>query len=223
VLLVLIGPMAAALTREGIPHALRTLGTAPFFCVLAVLGWRDLWRLATRKWPGLGVLRQKTLSLVVCGLLLLNSVPFGIRYFGSQPRDGAFSWQYGVRDGLETASPALQAGIPMVGCSVVGGRVLGAWYLLQLDQAVRKGPGIQYPLEEGPFGVSPAELDRTNGGLPRIYLAIPGLDPIPGGLRLPIWYRGYGSGDGKNPTLMELHINPAAVQLMRAGTVAVQP
>jgi hypothetical protein len=217
--MVVLGPVAASLTREGIPHALRTLATAPFFVVLSVLGWADLFRLLGRRWFGGTIpprMRLVALRLSVLGLGL-NSLPFAANYFGPYARESAFSWQYGVKEGLETVAPALQAGVPVLGCSVVGGRLIGAWYLLQLVPEARQSRVIRTPMEEAPFGAVPADLDRSSPGLPRIYLAVPGLDPIPGGLRLPVWYQGVGSGDGKNPTLLEVHVNPTALGILRRG------
>jgi hypothetical protein len=216
-LLVLLGPIPASLTREGIPHALRTIGTVPFLITLAVLGYSDLIRFVARRFHPIQPwhLTPKVAGLSCAALLLLNSAPFLTRYFGSYARDSAFSWQYGVRESLEESRGLRDLGVPVTGCMIVGGRVIAAWY--ELSSPNRKSGPLHYPLTEGPFGASPAELDPAQSGQPMAYFAVAGLAPIPGGVRIPIWYRGYGSSDGKNPTLTELHINPAAMQRLRSS------
>lgn len=215
-IIVLLTPAAASLTREGIPHALRSQVGVPFLIALALVGWRDLIRRIPA--PSVQTLLKKTsLALVLSGIVL-NSSPFLTRYFGSYARHSAFSWQYGIKEGLFQAAPARELQIPLITCWITGDSVLVQWYekiLLREGRLPQDSPPFQW---SSPFfGASPAEIDHQRQGQPAVYLALPGLTPVPGGVLLPVWYQGFGSSQGDNPTLIEVHINPAALQLIRSA------
>ncbi len=86
-------PVAASLTREGIPHALRCIVALPAVQAVAGMGM------------AVGEKRLKSLCArpvwsFLAGALLLSFVPFAYQYFGRYATRSAVNWQYGVKQAL---------------------------------------------------------------------------------------------------------------------------
>lgn len=89
----------AALTREGLPHALRSAAAIPALSLVSASGLVYLWELT-------GPLRDRTrwglaapvgLSLAI----LAESVGFGAAYFVADPKRSYPYWEYGYRQAIE--------------------------------------------------------------------------------------------------------------------------
>jgi len=91
-------PVAASLTREGIPHALRTIVALPGLQVIAACGIKKLERACSVSW-------RKYFREMVVALALLGALPFIYKYFTSYKSQSAFNWQYGVKQALELLRP----------------------------------------------------------------------------------------------------------------------
>ncbi len=94
-------PIAAACTRERVPHALRSIFGVPAFQMLAVYGlvsWRE-WRERLQTWFSGGVIRLGQLTwlvmLILCPIVYLSDLFF--RY----PNYAAVEWEYGYREAID--------------------------------------------------------------------------------------------------------------------------
>lgn len=91
---ILLSPVAASLTRVGIPHALRTQLALPAWQLLAAMGIMQV----LDKMP---VTRRRAVGQLVFLVALVGAFPFVKSYFGSYATRSAFHWQYGVQQAME--------------------------------------------------------------------------------------------------------------------------
>jgi len=88
-----IGPFASSMTREGIPHALRSLAGVPAFALILAVGMVE-----SIRW-----LSGKTRTAAMTGLVIAElacAAFFLAGYFGSYPRKSLGAWQAGVGEAL---------------------------------------------------------------------------------------------------------------------------
>jgi 4-amino-4-deoxy-L-arabinose transferase-like glycosyltransferase len=90
--------MPAALTREGLPHALRSVAAIPALALISASGLLYLWELTEglRNESRWGHLPAVGLSLVI----LAESVTFTVTYFGKYPSQTYPYWEYGYREAV---------------------------------------------------------------------------------------------------------------------------
>jgi len=92
-------PVAASLTREGIPHALRCIVALPGAQAVAGIGCMRL-EVLLRRW----ISGRRTRQIFLLAQLVAF-LPFAWRYFGDYPARSAVAWQYGVKQALRILAP----------------------------------------------------------------------------------------------------------------------
>lgn len=115
---IILSPLPASLTREGIPHALRAIVGIPAFHIVAGIGMTSLEK-ALRHY-----LRRFALPALVAAELIAFG-PFVYRYFGDYSSRAAWNWQYGVKQAIQILQP-LESSLDRIGFS----KIFGAEYLV---------------------------------------------------------------------------------------------
>ncbi|MBN1867547.1 glycosyltransferase family 39 protein [Candidatus Sumerlaeota bacterium] len=95
----LLFPLSAALTNEGIPHALRTLHAVPCAQILSAMGLVEILGWVRKKWGGWA-------RRAVVGLVAANVAVFLIALFAYYPHYSAMDFEYGVREAIQAAREA---------------------------------------------------------------------------------------------------------------------
>ena len=109
-------PVAASLTRVGIPHALR--------CIVALPGLQDVagigmaWGLSRLPRAGRRIARQIAALAVIAGF-----APFMWLYFVAYSARSGLDWQYGVKQAVEFLKPGMDGMGQVVFHRVTGGRI----------------------------------------------------------------------------------------------------
>ena len=99
----LIFPVAASLTTEGIPHALRSITALPLLPVLCGMAGAYLIRKSREYMQKDQPSREKLLKIAAVLIILvigLNVVRMGRNLFFRYPEDSFFQWQYGMKQAL---------------------------------------------------------------------------------------------------------------------------
>ncbi len=143
-------PVAASLTREGIPHALRSIVGIPAVQALAAIGVTRFERLARLRW-------KRSFTAILLAMQLLTFFPFAYRYWGDYRTRSAWNWQYGVKDSLailERLEPDLDR--------IAFYRIFGAEYLVAV---YRRIPPSEFRPDRpriGKFEWLPFDLDLAS-------------------------------------------------------------
>ncbi len=87
VLLLLLGPIPAALTKEA-PHALRAISAVPFICMISAMGLLQLKKYLPRKY---------FFEMGVVTIFLLFFMYYFINFLTVYPQQSAEDWQYGYK------------------------------------------------------------------------------------------------------------------------------
>lgn len=94
----IVYPLGGSLTNEGAPHAPRTLGATPIFCILAALGIGYLWELITRITEPQRQRAVATLSAIAFVTAAITSVVSFERVYNTTfPTEFPDAWDSGVR------------------------------------------------------------------------------------------------------------------------------
>lgn len=100
---ILLAPIPASLTREGIPHALRTQMALPAWQLLAAYVLVEAARSNKQR------LNRVLFTAGIIGLTAIGAYLTISTYFRTYPRDSALEWQYGVKQALQYVNqPATQ-------------------------------------------------------------------------------------------------------------------
>jgi 4-amino-4-deoxy-L-arabinose transferase-like glycosyltransferase len=129
-------PVAASLTRVGIPHALRCIVALPAVQVVAGEGMAAL----------VGHMRESRRRSVRAVLLLgavLAFVPFAYSYFVSYSAKSAMNWQYGVKQALAALRPDMSRMDKLIFYKMTGAEYLVAFYD-RLDPASFQGEKFEH-------------------------------------------------------------------------------
>lgn len=149
-------PVAASLTREGVPHALRSIVALPAVQIVAGIGAASLVRQAARLRPLTLPVARRLMALLV----IVSFLPFARAYYGKGYADrAAFSWQYGVEQALQLLRPdnGIPPDVPIVFSKITGAEYLVAYYeKIPPEHIQRQGysgtrfrfPAFQVPIEE---------------------------------------------------------------------------
>lgn len=86
VVLLLIGPLPAAITKES-PHALRAIATVPFFCILSALGVSVIEK----------YVRIKLVAVIVGSVFLIFFGNYFNAFVNTYPVQSSADWQYGYK------------------------------------------------------------------------------------------------------------------------------
>ncbi|MFH0794123.1 MAG: glycosyltransferase family 39 protein [bacterium] len=158
----LLFPVSAALTREGIPHALRTIFALPMPQILAAIGLREAWALAKKRAvklePQRVVLNRgylRAVRIFVCLVYFSFVTLFSVDLFAFYPRYSAPDWQYGVKESLELAN-TLRGPDAMI---AVSGRITFAHYLILYYRRIPPTELRDRGLEAIPYALLPPLSD----------------------------------------------------------------
>jgi len=94
----LIFPVAASLTNEGIPHALRTICALPVFSIISAIGLEKC--LQSTKFVFSKQLQYRIIRIIFILLILINIFWFIFIYFFQYPIYSAPTWQYGWKQAV---------------------------------------------------------------------------------------------------------------------------
>jgi hypothetical protein len=169
----LIFPVAASLTREGIPHALRSIVAQPAVALLSGLGAARLVVGVQETW------RKHVVQLIFLGGLL-GFLPFAGRYFGPYRHESAANWQYGVKQSLELLAPHIDLLDSIVFYNIFGAEYLVGVYAKIPPRAFQLNAPRIGKFEFAPFNAPLRELYRAHVG-PTAYVTLPLYSPPPGG------------------------------------------
>jgi 4-amino-4-deoxy-L-arabinose transferase-like glycosyltransferase len=168
----LLFPVAAALTREGIPHALRSIPALPVVQNIAAVGviYFAGWFSGSR--------RRQVFQLAALGMLI-GFIPFAKTYYSDYARRSAVNWQYGIKQLLAEAKASGASRIVVYNIAP-GGEFLTAFYekktLGQLAMPRRGEPRFEFPQFNYPLD----QLYARNASIPTAYLMLPHYPPPPG-------------------------------------------
>lgn len=210
--MLLLAPLPASLTREGIPHALRSILMLPALQMLAAGGAAALLAWVSSRPPSWAWLRA---ALVPAGaaLFFVTTALTGLTYFVRYPAMSAPHWQHGVREGIayfrETAPP---------GASLVFYNLLGAEYFALIEWPVAPSEfqlnGLRdYPFVQPPFHFPVPQLYAAHADEAAAFLMMPQDEPPPGGAIVPI--RGPGGLVAR-----VLYLNARYAEGLTTGTAA---
>lgn len=192
---ILLFPVAASMTREGIPHALRSIVAIPAMQDLAGIGVAHFLsrpRIAIRKWAP---------NAVAC-LAVVAFLPFAFAYFVTYAKRSAFSWQYGVKQSLEMLEPQMSRLDHVEFYNVTGGEYLVAFYDRIRPEILQQGGFGLTKFHFAPFRYPLEKLYTT--GLPVAYVGYMEAQPT-GGSMTAI------TAPGSDEPVMTVALNAAAV------------
>lgn len=109
-----IFPVAASLTREGIPHSLRSICALPMPDIICAIAINNLISSLQQKYSGAVSIRSRRLIIKIVFylgvvLITISILIFAINLFAFYPYYSAINWQYGVKEAL---SYLREQGIP---------------------------------------------------------------------------------------------------------------
>ena len=137
----LLGPVPAALTNDGVPHFLRGVAALPPLVVTSSVGLTCAWQLAGRL--RLGSLVRPTLAGVVFVIALQETTSAALFYYRDYPAASAGAWYYGTGEALTLARADVPAGarlcIETPSISYWTFPQYVAWYLGDVPFAVTEG------------------------------------------------------------------------------------
>ena len=96
-------PVASSMTREGIPHALRSIVALPMLQIICGIAAASLFQTmsnACRKEKGTRAFVFTILMILILCMMGLNIYRMGRNLFSEYPSDSAFNWQYGIKQAL---------------------------------------------------------------------------------------------------------------------------
>lgn len=171
---ILFFPVAASLTRIGIPHALRTIVAIPALQIVAGIGVAEIA-------ANLRVSRIQPFRRAAALALLLSFLPFAYRYFGDYRVQSATNWQYGIKQAIDTLGTSPPK---VVFLNIFGGEYLAGFYGRLSPEEFRNGISGNGRFLFPPFGFP---LERLQSQLPAgsAIVTVP-LGPIPRAKVLPI-------------------------------------
>lgn len=98
-------PLAASLTNEGIPHALRSITGLPLFQIINGIAAASLFEKAKEliKKHERQAMLARLLIILIIAVIILNVYKMGRHLFHIYPYESAASWQYGVKQAMAKA------------------------------------------------------------------------------------------------------------------------
>lgn len=129
---ILLAPIPASLTREGVPHALRSQMALPAWQCLGAWGlmaWFDLMRHGKSRNPAASVKWAKILAVMFALDIALGANALFNDYFGKYPQKSALNWQYGVKQSLQYLNQPWTQNAQVTFRNITGAEYLVAFYL----------------------------------------------------------------------------------------------
>jgi 4-amino-4-deoxy-L-arabinose transferase-like glycosyltransferase len=151
----LMAPVAACLTREGVPHALRSIVFIPVIQNLAGVG--AAW-IFDKIPPARRALALRT--GVLAGLLAF--LPFAASYFGPYAGRAAINWQYGVKQALDAVEQSDPPVSSVIFYNVTGAEYLVAFYRNIPPAAIQSGDPAWSRYAFPPFNASLTAVCRAH-------------------------------------------------------------
>lgn len=215
---VLLAPVPASLTREGVPHALRSQMALPAWQCLAAFGLMNfleitanskdksiaLWRLNRIMWP--------VLTLLWAFSLFQN-------YFEKYPQESAANWQFGVKQALQYLNQPTTRNSQVVFKYVTGAEYLVPFYL-KMDRPEYRRMLAGQTRYQFADPRTPMENWLTNPpDAPRAVVTLMGVPRIEGSANMFIDAPG---GHGGSRAVMQIFRTPELMEQIEAG-VPVEP
>lgn len=199
----LLFPVAASLTRVGIPHALRCIVALPAIQVVAAIGLGKCTQ-------HIRIERRAAFQQSIALLAILSFLPFGLRYYShSYAVYSAFNWQAGLKEALHFCDEP-----PLRDSTVYLHNIVGAEYLVPFfekpDPHEVQSAWSSPPVRLGRFAYMPfQQLDRVlqvTSNAPVAYITVPGNYTWPADWR-PIGF--YPVHDERFSPILYVYLNPA--------------
>ncbi len=175
----LLFPVAASLTRVGVPHALRCIVVLP---ILQNMAGDGLWRFLQRFRGTFAEAARHTAMLFV----IIGFVPFAASYFITYSTRSAFNWQYGVKQALEELEPLRGRLDRVFFHKVTGAEYLVAYYARVQPRQIRESGLTRTPYSVLPFDLPPDSVFADRPGANAV-VTFPFLNPPPGGSMIPVY------------------------------------
>lgn len=207
---ILLAPIPASLTREGIPHALRTQMALPAWQLLAGYGVAELIR--SNKLNANRLLATGSLiGLTATGAFFTIST-----YFRTYPQNSASEWQYGVKQALQFLDQPTTQNSQVVFRYVAGAEYLVGFYenmsRAQYRQMIagRSRYRFDFPLENGHL-TAPENWISQPPSVPTAIVAPPQAPIVQGSYLFSITVEG---GPGPTPAL-QLMLSPTLFEQIK--------
>ncbi|MGI8906886.1 MAG: ArnT family glycosyltransferase [Candidatus Sumerlaeaceae bacterium] len=199
----LLFPVAASLTRIGIPHALRCIVALPALQIVAAIGLETCTQ-------HIRIERRRAFQQLLVLLAFLTFVPFGLRYYSHQyALASAFNWQYGLKESLKLCNEGELRDARVYMHNIVGAEYLVPFYLgadPNAVQSVRRTSSAHF----GRFVYLPFQQEdrllQVSDDLPAAYITPPGRYSWPRGWR-PLAI--FPAHDENYPPVLYVYLNPA--------------
>ena len=201
----LLFPVAASLTREGVPHALRSIVAIPLMQNMAGAG---LHQFLQRFQKGVFAEASRHTAMLY---IIIGFIPFASSYFIFYASKSAFNWQYGVKQALEQIAPFSDSVDHVNFYKVVGAEYLISAYEKIPPRQIQRSGLQETKYRVLPFATTPdsvfASLPRGSAVISPVLLKIP-----PGGLSKIIYpHRG-------NQPMMTIYLDPVVAKRLSETT-----
>jgi 4-amino-4-deoxy-L-arabinose transferase-like glycosyltransferase len=199
----LLFPVAASLTREGIPHALRCIVAIPAIQAIAGIGL---------EWIAVNIRRNrcKAFRQAYVFLSILAFLPFAHLYFVRYAARSAFHWQYGVKQALELVRPEMDKIDRVVLYNIVGGDFLVAFYDHIPPRDLQPGTRQPHKFAFTPFNYPLSALYEQSTGA-TAFITLPLYEGPPNGRAIPI------RAPGSDEVVAVVYLNDTLLQRIQPG------
>lgn len=198
---IILAPVPASLTREGIPHALRTQLALPAWQILAAFGLQSTIELFPRS-----IRRRRIIIWASPALLLATTWNFCIIYFGPYAHNAAFNWQYGVKQSLQYLSQPTTQNSDVLFYHVTGAEYIVPFHLQMTRPEFRRmiAGSTRYSFAHHP---TPMEnWQETPPEAPRAIITPYGFPPIQGSYSVLI------DAPQTSHPVMQINLSPALME-----------
>jgi hypothetical protein len=213
---IILSPIPASLTREGVPHALRSQVALPAWQCLSAFGFfMFLEGVQTSK--KLPAYWSKFLRISWASVLVLDANVLFQNYFGEYAEKSAPNWQYGVKQALHYLNqPAAK------NSEVVFQYVTGADYLVPFYTKMDRTKYRQMLAGQSRYHIAPPGAPMENWladppHAPRAVVTPPGVPRIEGSYNMFIDAPG---GRGGSRAVLEIFRSPELMEQMTASSEA---
>lgn len=203
---ILLAPIPASLTREGVPHALRSQVALPAWQVLSAAGLMFMIRqneISLRRKLNRGSRWYEYLIWPL--LVLMNFQTFTTQYFEKYAAESAGNWQYGVKQALQYLNQPMTRNSQVVFQNIAGADYLVPFYLKMKRPEYRRMLAGQSRYHFAQPGAPQENWLTDPPHLPRAVVALRGTPRVEGSYNMFI----NGPGEkGRYSRLLEIFMTP---------------
>jgi 4-amino-4-deoxy-L-arabinose transferase-like glycosyltransferase len=181
----LLAPVPAAITHEGLPHALRTLMVVPALALLGGIGMNAAAQWAPSEW------KKRTLAGGLCLVALQGAVTLYL-FFGVYPEKSAAFWEKGYLEAIRTVEASRRPGEVCVVSGMIEFPEAAVQFatLPDPDDVQAAKPLAEYRFEETGRPLNPLKYPEATLFLIR-----------PGEARVPPWWKEVPPGPNEEAML----------------------